>query len=128
MRLRRSHVIRFLDGKSGIWERLTIDECVDEVEGLLDDPAFQETDESMQPLANLRLETRVRAALRQDLRTRNMLISIKADRGRVTLGGMIEPALEARDALEVASGVPGVKDVKSELRTIGPARTLHMED
>jgi cytidylate kinase len=108
-------------------ERLSMDECVDEVEDLLDDPGFQESGESMQALANFSLEARVRAALRQDPRTRTALITIAADRGRVTLSGILEPGLELRDVLEVAASVAGAKDITNDLRVAGPMRTLHID-
>src|SRR5580765_1938654 len=50
-------------------ERLTIDECVDEVMGLLDDSTFEETAVSRRVFADLALSAHVRAALRQDPRT-----------------------------------------------------------
>ncbi len=108
-------------------ERLTIDECVDEVEKLLTDPAFQETAESRQTLADLGLQARVRAALRQDPRTRAALITIAADQGRVTLSGMLEDGLNQNDVADVAARVAGVKDVAIDLRIIGPTRRLHID-
>ena len=48
-------------------ERISIDECADEVMALVKNSAFQESPDSLQKLANLALETHVRAALRADL-------------------------------------------------------------
>lgn len=98
-------------------ERLSIESCVDALTSLLDDPAFQETEESMRLLASLALQTRVRAALREDPRTAKLNITVDALDGCVTLAGILEPGLEEEDALEVASRVPGVSEVKSALRT-----------
>jgi cytidylate kinase len=101
-------------------ERLTIDECVDEVMGLLDDPTFEETAASQRVFANLALSAHVRAALRQDPRTNSFQISIKADDGVISLGGLIDMGLEARHGIEVASKVPGVKEVVNRVRTAAP--------
>ena len=92
-------------------ERLSIDECADEVMGLAEDAQFQETAQSRQMLADLALETHVRAALRADPRTAKMRISIDCDQGRVTLGGIVDSGLEPGDASKVAAAVPGVKKV-----------------
>ncbi|MBI1966345.1 MAG: cytidylate kinase family protein [Betaproteobacteria bacterium] len=101
-------------------ERLTIEECTDEVMGLLDDPTFQETPESMRMFRNLALAAHVRSALRQDPRTGKMQISITAENGVVTLSGLVDPGQEPKDAAEVASRVPGVKDVVNQLRLAVP--------
>lgn len=108
-------------------ERLTIDECTDEVMTLLDDPNFQETPESQRIFRNLATAAHVRSALRQDPRTSKMTISITAGDGVVTLAGLIDPAQEAADAADVATKVPGVKEVKNQLRVAGPTHTLHID-
>lgn len=97
-------------------ERLTIEECVDEVMNLLDDPTFQETAESQRLFHDLALAAHVRAAMRQDERTKNMQFSISARDGVVALTGIVEMGLEPKDAMEVASRVPGVKQVTNSLR------------
>lgn len=106
-------------------ERLTIDECTDEVMTLLDDPNFQETPESQRIFRNLATAAHVRSALRQDPRTSKMTISITAGDGVVTLAGLIDPAQEAADAADVATKVPGVKEVKNQLRVARPTSTLY---
>lgn len=108
-------------------ERLAIDECVEQVMTLLDDRPFQETSASIQMFSNLALQTHVRAALRQDPRTAKMVITIEADEGRVTLSGMLETGLEAKDAIEVAATVPGVKDVVNRLRTASAHSPYHID-
>jgi cytidylate kinase len=97
-------------------ERLTIDECVDEIASLLEQPHFQETAESMQILANIALQMHVRAALRHDPRTAKMTIGIETSEGRVTLTGVLEPGLDEADAIEIASTVEGVVETESKLR------------
>lgn len=107
-------------------ERLTIDECVAEIAHLLDDPEFQETAESMRALENLALQAHVRAALRQDPRTAKMMISIEAEAGRVTLSGILEAGLEAKDAVEVAGQVAKVTDVINQLRSAAGRPSYHI--
>jgi cytidylate kinase len=97
-------------------ERLTVEECADEVVSLCDDPNFQETAESRRLFSELALAAHVRSALRQDTRTSKFQISISAQDGVVTLAGMIDPGQEATYAADVARQVPGVRDVALQLR------------
>jgi cytidylate kinase len=103
-------------------ERLSIEECVDEVIELLDQPHFQETARSRQVFGNLALESHVRAALRHDLRTSELNISIQSDAGHVTLAGMLDAATSGRDAIEIASQVAGVREVVTTLKVATPSR------
>ncbi len=103
-------------------ERISIDECADEIMSLVKDPRFQETADSARMLSNLALEHHVRAALRADKSTIRMQINISANDGKVILAGTLEPGLEETDAIRVASAVAKVKYVKSELKIIVPSR------
>jgi cytidylate kinase len=108
-------------------ERLSPQECVDEVMGLLDDPTFQETPESARTFSNLALSAHIRAALRADGRTAKMMFSITCEDGVATLSGLIDPGQEPKHAVEVAARVPGVKSVKNELRSVATAARHHVE-
>ncbi len=108
-------------------ERLTIDECADEVIALLDDPTFQETTDSQRTFRNLALSAHIRAALREDTRTDKMAFSITCDSGIATLSGLLDPGQDAKQAVEVASRVPGVKEVKNELRSVASGARHHVE-
>ena len=103
-------------------ERVSIDECADEVMALYNNPQFQETAESRQLLSNLALETHVRAALRADPRTAKMQISIRADHEIVTLAGIVERGSEPVHASEVAATVPRVREVRNQLRIAATSR------
>ena len=98
-------------------ERITIDECVDEIVALLRQPHFQETKESLRIFADLALQTHVRAALRHDPRTAKMNVAIETSDGRVTLSGVLEAGLELSDALEVVNAVNGVVETETRLRS-----------
>lgn len=98
-------------------ERVSVAQCVEEINALLDKPEFQETPESMRVLANLALQTHIRAALRGDSRTAKMNIGIETADGTVKLTGILERGLEESDAIEVTRNVPGVASVDSELRS-----------
>jgi hypothetical protein len=50
-------------------ERLSVEECADEIERVMRCPRFQETPESMRQVEDLALEWSVRSALRHDARS-----------------------------------------------------------
>lgn len=103
-------------------ERVSIDECADEVLALTKNPQFQASAQSLQMLSNLALETHVRAALRADPRTRKMGISISADRGTVTIAGIVDRGSEPVHASEVAAAVPRVTEIRNELKIAAASR------
>lgn len=103
-------------------ERVSIDECADEVLSLVNNPQFRATDQSQQMLANLALEAHLRAALRADPRTEKMSITISADRDVVTIAGIVDRGSEPVHASEVASAVPRVKEIKNELKIAAASR------
>lgn len=90
-------------------ERVSIDECVDEVVRLVKSQAFSETDESRQQLKDLALAARVRAALRLSPLTRDTKISVTSKAARVTLAGEVSTDVLLAVA-GVVSVVPGVAD------------------
>ena len=103
-------------------ERVSIEECADEIMSLVKDPRFQKTEDSARIMANLALEHHVRAALRSDPATVKMHINISANNGEITLAGTLEPGLEETDAARVAAAVPRVKSVVSQLKLLTPSR------
>jgi len=98
-------------------ERMSVGQCANTICALLEETCFQETPESRRVLANLALQTHVRAALRADPRTSKMNVGVEATDGIIKLTGILESGLEESDALEVVQGVPGVVRAESELRS-----------
>jgi hypothetical protein len=95
--------------------RVGIDECVDQIIGLVDSAEFAETEESGQRLADVALAWRARAAVRLSPRTRDVRLSVSAERGRLTLAGSVETA-ELRNAVnEVCAGLAGVSEIDDQL-------------
>jgi cytidylate kinase len=103
-------------------ERVPVGECVEEVLKLVRDPAFAETGESRAALENLWLSAHVRAALRNDARTRKASVMIECDRGRVTLSGIVDGDTEQTVLGDVAGAVPGVTSVENRVKSTAPAR------
>ena len=103
-------------------ERMPVECCVAEVMALVEDQDFQETPESLQALADLSLETHVRAALRTDPRTAKANPNVAARDGRVTVSGVLEGGIEEDEVLEVTRAVQGVTEVESTVRVAAPSR------
>lgn len=108
-------------------ERLGVEECADEVMRLLDDATFRETPESRRAFSNLALSAHIRSALRQDPRTAKIVLSVTCEDGVATLNGLLDPGQDANDASAIASKVPGVKEVKSQLRPVASGARHHVE-
>lgn len=102
-------------------ERLSVDECVDEVEGLMKKRCFQETPESMRMVENLSLEWGVRSALRRDERTADAQFTIQVSEGVAKLTGVVNTQAEANAAADVARSVEGVKEVDNQLKAANAA-------
>jgi cytidylate kinase len=102
-------------------ERLSVDECIEEVECMMKKRRFQETPDSVRLMDNMALEWAVRSALRRDGRTAAMHVNIGCESGRVRLAGLVDTQREALAAGEIVAAVEGVRDVENELK---PADTF----
>ena len=91
-------------------ERVPIDECVSEIERLVEDNAFKQTEESRLAFARLGLEVRVASALRADPTTKNFRIGVKAgtQEGQVSLFSKGATDEEIEKAVPVASKIAQV--------------------
>ena len=97
-------------------ERLSVEECVDEIEGMMKRKCFQETPESLRLVENLSIEWSVRAALRRDARTTETQITVEVADGMAHLKGVVDSADEALAAGEIAAAVEGVRAVDNQLK------------
>jgi len=97
-------------------ERVSVGHCVDEVLKLVRCEEFAETDASRRELADVALQSSVRAALRGDKRTRELRVEVEADNGVVTLSGLADDEDQTTTAEQLAAAVPGVARVASDLR------------
>lgn len=106
-------------------ERLSIDECVEEVECMMKKRRFQETPESLGMVENMALQWAVRSGLRRDGRTSAMNVTVSCDAGRVTLTGMVDTEREASAAREVVLATEGVRDVDDQLKAADSIATRY---
>ena len=102
-------------------KRVSVDGCVSEVLTLARSPQFEETERSRARLADLALAARVRAALRRAPETREARVQVSSAGGRITLSGASSTD-EMLAFVEVASAVPGVRDVAYRTHPGGEVR------
>ena len=102
-------------------ERLSVDECVEEVAAMMQKKCFQETPESIRMVDDLALEWAVRSALRRDERTLQSSFTVECADGVAKLLGVVDTQAEAQAAADVAGAVEGVKKVDNQLRAASSA-------
>jgi cytidylate kinase len=103
-------------------DRLSVDTCVQQIQGLLARPEFAETEASRAMLQGMALSARVRAALRADEDTRDVNVTIDSQGGCVKLDGIVLQAVDREAAQAVAAAVPGVTAVDNQLRVMASSR------
>ena len=97
-------------------ERMSVEECVDEVDSMMRKRCFQETPESIRMVDNLAVEWAVRSALRRDERTSGSEFTVEVADGVAKLLGVVDTLVESSAAAQIARGVEGVKEVDNQLR------------
>lgn len=97
-------------------EKLSTDAAVELISAVARRADFATTEAGRQIVADRALASRVQVALASDPEIRKYQITVEAERGVVTLTGMA--AMD--QAMEVARGVHGVRDVKSQQVEIPP--------
>ena len=109
-------------------ERLPVDECVEEIDGMLKKKCFQETPESLRLVDNLALEWSVRSALRRDPRTAGTSITVECADGTVRLLGIVDTQNEAGAAGELAAAVEGARQVDNQLKPAESAASRYRRE
>jgi osmotically-inducible protein OsmY len=81
-------------------------------------PEFQPTVASRQLLADRTLAARVRAILKATPATSQADVDVQATEGHVRLAGLVGSEAEREGVLVVARGVPGVRQVSSDVKVL----------
>ena len=109
-------------------ERLSVEECVEEVECMMRKKCFQETPESTRLVDNLSLEWAVRACLRRDPRTAQAQITVECDGGEARLLGVVDTAQQSATIAELAARVDGIRAVDNRLRSTQSAASRYRRE
>lgn len=98
-------------------DRVSVEQCVDEILKLVQSPQFEETEASHGKLRDVAIQHHVRAALRMHVSTAHCWVKVSVEYGRVTLEGVV-PDSDVRLACnDIAGRIKGVMDVSNRLRT-----------
>ncbi len=103
-------------------DRVSVESCVEQIRHLASRPEFQETAESRAMLADLALNARIRAALKDHESTRDININIESRNGKAVLSGIVINSHESAEAARVASTVAGTINVDNQLRLMASSR------
>jgi len=109
-------------------DRLSVDDCVDEVEGMMKRPRFQETQDSIRLVTNLSLEWAVRSALRRDTRTTEVGITVECLDGVVRLLGVVDDVDQAMAVEDIVRSIEGVREVDNQLRSASTAGSRYRRE
>lgn len=103
-------------------DRLSVESCVAQIRLMVGRPEFAETPASRALLANMALEARVRAALKEHATTRDINVTIAANQGELMLRGIVLNSEERAQTEAVAAEVAGVTGVHNQLRLMASSR------
>jgi cytidylate kinase len=102
--------------------QVPVAECIAQVKRLALSPSFQETAESRKQLANIRLEMRIRRALKDNpeiAETGSVVdVIINSDSGAVTLRGGVYSERELRLIEEIVRTMPEIRKINNELKVV----------
>ena len=103
-------------------ERLSVDECVDEVERMAGLPRFQPTAESLRLVQDRALEWSILAAVRRERRTADMRVRIECNAGAVRVSDCTDE--QTVSLQQVVGHVEGVRSVEFACRAVASTASI----
>jgi cytidylate kinase len=104
-------------------DRVTVDQCIDEIIKLVKSEPFAETDASRRALRDAATAHHVRAAIRTHGTTSHCKVRVTADEGRVVLEGMVDHIEQSEACSDITRRIKGVKVLENHLHVAEvPAR------
>ena len=98
-------------------DRVTVDQCVEEILDMVKSSQFEETESSHAKLRDVAITHHVRAALRTHASTSHCWVRVTTTHGRVALEGVVEDEDQRLACGDIAGRIKGVMDVQNRLRT-----------
>jgi cytidylate kinase len=97
-------------------DRVSVDQCVDEIVKLVKSQSFAETAESLRCLRDLAIAQHVRAALRTHGSTSECRgVKVSCNNGRVLLEGLVSQIEQSEACSDIARRINGVKALENRL-------------
>ena len=98
-------------------DRISADQCVDKIVAMVKSEQFAETDASRAQLRNVATAQHVRAALRTHASTQHCWVRVTADKGNVTLEGVVDNVDQKAACGDIALRIKGVSRLENQLQT-----------
>lgn len=96
-------------------DRVSVEQCVDEVVKMVKSPQFAETEESRAKLRDVALAHHVRAALRTHSATQHCALRVEAHLGLVQLYGTVDYIEQSESCSDIATRIKGVRELENHL-------------
>jgi cytidylate kinase len=96
-------------------DRMSVEQCVDDVVKMVKSPLFAETDASRAKLRDIALAQHVRAALRTHGSTAHCMVRVVAQAGRVELHGKVDYIEHSESCSFIAARIKGVRELENHL-------------
>lgn len=96
-------------------ERPSPQEATDLLATLVHSPSFQKTPASSETMEDMALGSKTRATLAMDGRIAMAWLEVRAEKGKVVLGGLVETERERALAEEIALSIEGVREVENAI-------------
>jgi cytidylate kinase len=96
-------------------DRVSVDQCVDEIVKMVKSPQFAETEASRAKLRDVALAQHVRAALRTHTATQHCAVRVTAHAGQVELRGRVDYIEQSEACSDIAKRIKGVRVLANHL-------------
>ena len=96
-------------------DRVSVDQCIDEIAKLVKSAQFAETDESRRSLRDAATTHHVRAAIRTHSATAHCKVRVTANDGRVILEGVVDRIEQSEACSDITSRLKGVRLLENRL-------------
>jgi len=96
-------------------DRVSVEQCVDEIVKMVKSPQFAETDASRAKLRDVALAQHVRAALRTHGSTAHCQVRVSAEAGHVQLHGQVDYIEQSEACSDIAKRIKGVRVIENHL-------------
>ena len=108
-------------------DRISVEQCIDEIAALVKSGPFAETAESRAKLHDIAAAHHVLAALRTDVSTSHCKVRVSAAAGRLTLEGFVNADEQRKACADIASRIKGFAILENLLQVADAPVRLHGE-
>ena len=100
-------------------DRVSVEQCVEEIVKLVKSSQFAETEESRRRLRDIAIAHHVRAAIRTHGSTAHCRVRVTAEDGRVCLEGVVDTIEQSEACSDITKRIRGVKVLENHMHVAG---------